>query len=102
MIARTWRGVVRAAEGPAYLELVALTGMRDSRATPGNRGFYVMQRTDGERAQILTVSLWDDMAAVRAFAGDDPSRAVFYSEDDEYLLERDLHADHWHVVGEAD
>ena len=42
------------------------------------------------------------MDAVSAFAGPDPSRAVFFPEDDAYLVERDLHADHWEVVGVAD
>ena len=102
MIAWPWRGVVRAAAGPAYLDLVARTGMLDSRATPGNRGFFVMQRQSGVRAEILTISLWTDMSAVAAFAGADPSKAVFYPEDDAYLVERDWHAEHWEVVGEAD
>jgi heme-degrading monooxygenase HmoA len=102
MIARTWRGVVRAENGHAYLEVVARTGMPASRATPGNLGFFVLQRTAGERAEILTMSLWTSIEAVSAFAGADPSRAVFFPEDDAYLLERDLHADHWEVVGVAD
>lgn len=102
MIARTWRGVVRAEDGHAYLELVARTGMPASRQTPGNVGFYVLQRPAGDHAEILTMSLWTSMDAVAAFAGADTSRAVFFPEDDDFLIERDLHADHWEVVGVAD
>jgi heme-degrading monooxygenase HmoA len=102
MIARTWRGVVRAEDGQAYLEVVARTGLPASRATPGNVGFYVLERPAGDRAEILTVSLWTSMDAISAFAGPDISRAVFFPEDDAYLVERDLHADHWEVVGVAD
>ena len=102
MIARTWRGVVRAEDGHAYLEVVARTGMPASRATPGNVGFFVLQRPSGDQAEILTMSLWTSKDAISAFAGPDISRAVFFPEDDAYLVERDLHADHWEVVGVAD
>ena len=102
MIARTWRGKVAAGKGHEYLGVVGRTGLRDSRATPGNRGFYVMQRPAGDHDEILTVSLWADADAIRAFAGDDISRAVFYPEDDDHLTWRDPHADHWEIVGDAE
>jgi hypothetical protein len=44
------------------------------------------------------LSLWESMDAVRRFAGDDPARAVFHDEDDGFLVERDLHVDHFEVV----
>jgi heme-degrading monooxygenase HmoA len=101
MIARTWRGTVQAGKGSAYLGVVGRTGLRESRETPGNLGFYVMQRPAGDHDEILTVSLWESEEAIRAFAGDDISRAVFYPEDDAWLISRDLQADHWQVTGEA-
>ena len=41
--------------------------------------------------------VWDDMDAVRAFAGDDPETAVFYPEN-RFLIERDLVSYHYEVV----
>ena len=35
---------------------------------------------------------------MRGFAGDDIGRAVFYPEDDRFLVERDDHVDHFEVV----
>jgi len=101
VIARTWRGAVAAGRGRDYLGVVGRTGLVDSRNTPGNLGFYVMQRAVGDHDEILTVSLWESEDSIRAFAGTDISRAVFYPEDDDWLTSRDLHADHWEVVGEA-
>jgi len=40
---------------------------------------------------------WESMASVRAFAGDDPSRAVYYPEDDRFLIERGAIVDHYDV-----
>ena len=101
MIARTWRGTVEAGKGPAYLEIVRRTGLPGSRTTPGNLGFYVLQRRAGDHDEILTMSLWESEEAIQAFAGDDISRAVFYPEDDAWLASRDLHAEHWQVAGEV-
>lgn len=101
MIARTWRGTVAAGRGRDYLDVVGRTGLLDSRRTPGNLGFWMMQRPAGNHDEILTLSLWQDEESVTRFAGDDISRAVFYAEDDAWLTGRDLHADHWQVVGEA-
>ncbi|HZD68826.1 MAG TPA: hypothetical protein VFA45_07890 [Actinomycetes bacterium] len=36
-------------------------------------------------------------AALTAFAGTDPEKAVFYPEDDRYLIDRDLTVDHYEV-----
>ena len=44
-------------------------------------------------------TLWDSMDAVRGFAGEDPETAVFYPEDDRFLVERDLQSHHFEVIG---
>jgi heme-degrading monooxygenase HmoA len=98
MIARTWRGAVRAEDADTYLDILRATGLAAFRATPGNRGFTTLRRIVGDRAEFLLVSFWDSMDAVRAFAGREPERAVFYPEDEAYLIERDLHVDHYEVV----
>ena len=41
--------------------------------------------------------LFDSLDDVRAFAGDEIEEAVFYPEDDRYLVERDLSVDHYEV-----
>ena len=105
MIARTWRGAVRAVDAEAYSAYIRETGLAAYVATPGNRGAWLLHRTDGDRTEVLTVSLWESLEAIRGFAGDDLERAVFYPEDDRYLVERDVTARHWAVVeppGSAD
>ena len=97
MVARTWRGAVAAADEAAYMEVLDRTGVAEARGTPGNRGVMVLSRKRGDAAELLFVSFWEDEAAIRAFAGDDIGRAVFYPEDERYLTEKDLHVDHWTV-----
>ena len=103
MIVRTWRGATTAADGDAYVEYLTRTGLAAYRATPGNRGAYALRRIvpepDGTaRAEFLLLSLWNDMNDVHAFAGADVSRAVFYPDDERFLIERDEHVDHYDLV----
>jgi heme-degrading monooxygenase HmoA len=97
MIVRTWRGAVRPADLDEYLRHQADTGVGEYRETPGNRGVLVLRRQRGELVEVTTVSFWDSMDAVRAFAGDEPGKAKFYPGDDDLLAEKDAHADHYEV-----
>lgn len=97
MIARTWRGVVRAEDAAAYTRYVDLTGGSAFRKTPGFNGSWILTRTVGEEAVVLVLSLWESLDAVRAFAGDDATRAVFFPEDERFLLDRDLEVVHWEI-----
>lgn len=94
---RTWRGAVHSADADAYLKHQSDTGIREYRETPGNLGALVLTRPIGDLVEVTTVSFWESMDAVRAFAGDDPAVARFYPGDDELLAEKDEHADHFDV-----
>ena len=100
MIARTWRGWTAAADADRYLDYLEETGLREYRATPGNRGVLTLRGTDGDRTEFLLVSFWESMDAVRQFAGAEPEQAVFYSEDDRFLVERETRVRHYEVVSE--
>ena len=58
----------------------------------------MLRRISDDRAEFLLVTLWDSMEAVRAFAGTDERVAVFYPEDDAFLVDRERHADHFDVL----
>lgn len=97
MIARIWSGRTPAAQAEAYLEVLKRTGERDYRATPGNRGVYILRQVEGGEARFITLTLWDSIEAVRAFAGEDPTRARYYPDDDAYLIERTPTVEHYEV-----
>jgi heme-degrading monooxygenase HmoA len=99
MIARIWRGAVRADDAAAYAEYVQRTGIDGYRSTPGNRGAWLLQRTEGDRAEVITVSFWESREAIEAFAGQDIDTAVFYPDDEQFLIERDLTVKHYEVAG---
>ena len=47
---------------------------------------------------MTVISLWDDLEAICRFAGDEPEVAVYYAEDDRYLIDRPPHVEHHQVV----
>jgi antibiotic biosynthesis monooxygenase (ABM) superfamily enzyme len=98
VIARTWRGATRADDERAYVEYLEETGMRGARALPGSRGTLVLHRRIGDRAEFQTVLLFDSLDDVRAFSGDDIERAVFFPDDDRFLIERELTVSHYEVA----
>ena len=100
MIARIWRGATRAEDADAYLEYLDRTGHEGYRRVPGHRRTVTLTRTLGERTEFVVLSFWDSFEAIRAFAGTDIEQAVFYPEDDRYLVEREDRVSHFDVVYE--
>lgn len=98
MIARIWRGRTRSRDGMEYVDYVNETGIREQRRTDGNRGSMILHRALGDETEILVLSLWESMESVLAFAGDPVERAVYYPEDEEYLLELEPEVMHYEVA----
>jgi heme-degrading monooxygenase HmoA len=98
MIARIWSGAVRSEDGDAYAAYIGETGLAGYVATPGNRGAWLLRREVDDRTEFVTFTLWDSLDAIRAFAGDDVETAVYYPEDDRYLVERDDKVRHYEVT----
>ena len=90
LIARVWRGAVRADDAAAYASYIQQTGIEGYQQTPGNRGAWVLRRAEGDRAEFVTVSFWESREVIEGFAGQDIEKAVFYPEDERFLVERDL------------
>ena len=102
MIARMWRGWVRTELIEEYVDIVERTGMAEYRATPGNHGAQLLTRDlGGGRTELVTLSWWTDLDAVRAFAGADIEVAKYYPEDEPYLLDRETTVSHFEVAPPA-
>jgi heme-degrading monooxygenase HmoA len=97
MIARIWRGAVAKDDGDAYAEYMAATGLAGYTSTAGNHGAWMLRRDLGEKTEFVMFTLWDSMEAIKAFAGADPEVAVFYPEDDRFLVDRDDFVSHYEV-----
>ena len=95
---RIWTGAVRRDDGDVYAEYMRKTGVAGYAQAPGNRGIWMLRRDVDERTEFVMFTLWDSLDAVQAFAGEDYETAVFYPEDERFLVERDLRASHFEVA----
>jgi heme-degrading monooxygenase HmoA len=101
MIARFWSGVVRRADADAYADYIRGTGFAEYGQTAGNRGAWMLRRDDGERTEFVTLSMWDSVDAIKAFAGEDIEAAVLYPEDERYLVGGASSVEHYEVVDQV-
>ena len=101
MIARTWTGVVLRADADAYADYIRETGFAEYGRTAGNRGAWMLRRHEGDRTEFITLSLWDSVDAIKAFAGEDIEAAVLYPEDERYLIDGESSVTHYEVVDQV-
>jgi heme-degrading monooxygenase HmoA len=78
------------------------TGFAEYAQTPGNRGAWLLRRDQGDRTEFITLSLWDSVDAIRAFAGNDIEAAVLYPEDERYLVGGESSVRHYQVVDQVE
>jgi heme-degrading monooxygenase HmoA len=98
MIARIWRGVVREANKDIYLDYLKKTGLEEYTETPGNRGVFTLRRVADGKCEFFLLTLWDSWDAIKAFAGDDYEKAVYYPEDEKFLLSLEPKVTHYEVI----
>ena len=71
MIARIWHGRVPRSKAAAYETYMRETGIADYQSVMGNRGVYLLRRDDGDVTHFTTLTFWDSIDAVKAFAGEE-------------------------------
>jgi heme-degrading monooxygenase HmoA len=101
MILRIWRGWTRPEDADAYVAYLMETGHPGYTSTPGNQGVTFTRRDDGDRVEFLLTSMWNSWDAIKSFAGPDPEQAVFYPQDDHFLVDRELTVHHYEVFASS-
>ncbi|HZE86449.1 MAG TPA: antibiotic biosynthesis monooxygenase [Puia sp.] len=87
MITRIWHGRTSLEHADDYLEFLQQAGTKEYLQTDGILSVKVWRRKDADCCHFWTVTEWADIGAVKRFAGEDHEKAVYYPEDDGFLLE---------------
>jgi heme-degrading monooxygenase HmoA len=94
VIARLWRGVTGSdADSAAYLRHLERNVLPQLALIAGYRELKVLMRGH----EVMVITFWESMEAVRRFAGDDPERAVVEPEARAVLAEFDDFVRHYEV-----
>ena len=101
MIARIWHGRTRAEDYEAYTSFLKERAIPDYRGTEGFvRLLFLRALREGE-GHFLLITFWEDLEAVKRFAGEEYQKAKYYPEDERYLLEFPEEVVHYEVFAEG-
>jgi len=98
MIARLWHGWAKPENADGYEELLRSEVLPGIQRLGGHRGAYLLRRERDGRVEFVTMTLFDDLDAVRAFAGEDYEAAVVPPAARALLDEFDERSEHFEVV----
>ena len=97
-VARMWRGEVPAARADEYEKYLNEAGVAKLRAIPKNLGVQMFRRNLGDREEFVVISYWPDEAAIRAYAGEDVTKARLLPRDPEFLIDPEPRVRHYTIV----
>ena len=100
MIARIWHGAVPLEKSEAYLEKMRSVALPGYRNVEGNQGAWVMHRIEGDVAHFDMLTFWDDVEAIKRFAGEDYKVSYYFDFDDDFLIEKEPHVRHWEMYAD--
>jgi heme-degrading monooxygenase HmoA len=82
-----WHGRTSLEYAASYLEFLLHAGTKEYKETPGNISIKIWKKEDKDCCHFYTVTEWENLDAVKRFAGEDFEKAVYYPEDQGTLLE---------------
>jgi len=95
VISRVWHGWTKPEHAAAYEALLRSEILPGIHRVPGFRGATLLRRRDGDEEEFVTITRFDDLDAVRAFAGGDYTRAVIAPDARPLLARFDEHSVHY-------
>jgi antibiotic biosynthesis monooxygenase (ABM) superfamily enzyme len=103
MIIRIWHGWTSPANADAYEALLKeeiFVGI-GARQIPGYHGIQLLHRNVGEEIEFVTLMTFEDLDAVRQFAGEDYEQAVVPPKARLLLARYDPRSQHYEVRAEV-
>src|SRR5688572_12227962 len=103
MITRIWHGRTTTENAQRYLDFLLEEGTTEYRQTDGNISAKVWRKTNQDACDFWTVTEWQNIESIKAFAGTDYQKAKYYPFDANMLLGFEEHVQHYetHNVSNA-
>ena len=98
---RVWHGATRRSVADDYERFLVERAAPDYKSVPGLRKVIFSRRDEGDVTHFLLITIWDSIEAMERFTGGDPWKAKYYSEDDDYLLEKEEHVQIYRIFYES-
>ena len=98
LIGRFWRGWATPQHAQAYEELFRTSILPGLQRIDGFIGAYVLRKDAGEEVEMMTITLFESLEAIRAFAGNEPTLAHVTTEARQLLSRFEHTVTHYEVV----
>jgi heme-degrading monooxygenase HmoA len=98
VIVRLWRGWTPQAEADAYERFLREHMFPSMQRIPGFAGAELLRHDDGGEVAFVTLTRFESLESVRAFAGAEYERAVIEPEARALLSRHDEHSEHFEVA----
>jgi len=98
MIARLWHGWTTPQNADTYQNLLKNNILPGIHRVAGYKGAYVLRREAGSEVEFITLTMFESMDAVRAFAGPNYEQAVILPEAERLLAHSDDLSAHFEIV----
>ena len=98
MIVRAWRGWAPSEVADRYATHYRDAVLPELRTIPGFRGARLLRHDAAGETEFVSLTEFDDLAAIRAFAGDDPEVAVVAEEARRVLTRFEQRVTHYEVA----
>jgi len=98
MIARLWRAFAARERANDYVEHFQRSVFPELIHIDGYRGAYVMQRDLNDGVEIMVMTLWESMDAIRKFAGKNAEAAVVEPAAQALLRAYDATVTHYEIA----
>jgi heme-degrading monooxygenase HmoA len=102
MIARIWSAQTTSAQAPTYVEHLRTHVLPAVRKLDGYGGTLLLERATPEAVEIIVLTFWRSLDAIRGFAGADLEGAVVAEEAAALLTQFDRRVRHYEVAVQDD
>lgn len=98
MIARFWSAQTTLAQAPDYIEHLKAKVLPTLQSVDGYQGAMLLERGEDATVEVMVITWWNSLDAIRGFAGEDLDGAVVADEAAALLTRFDRRVRHYELV----
>ena len=98
MICRVWHGWTTPSNADGYESMLRADVLPGIHRIQGYQGAYLLRRNSGDEVEFVTMTIFDDIEAVKSFAGPDYEMAVIHPEAGKFLSHFDERSAHYETI----
>ena len=97
MIARIWHGKTSITNFETYAEFLKQVAIPDYQKTEGFKKLSFLRSIKGNEGHFTLITYWENIKAIKNFAGPDYEKAKYYPVDKDFLLHFEEKVEHFEV-----